>query len=234
MLVLRDDPLRVLMVRRNARGTFASALAFPGGSVDDEDAHPQWTRVIDAPERWSEGERALRIAAVREVHEEVGLLIATRPAPHGESVPAVDHPLAEALVARRSVLDLERLVPFGNWVTPETRPRRFDTAFFLVDDSGDDPVVVDGDELVDFRWVRPADLLHRARQRDDIIMFPTLATVALLVDHGTVAEAVASARQTRLAPVMPWIEERGDGATVVRIPSDAGYPLFEHPASERD
>jgi 8-oxo-dGTP pyrophosphatase MutT (NUDIX family) len=56
VLVLRDDPLRVLLVERPNRGAFPSVLAFPGGSLDP-------------------GDRDERAAAVRETREEVGLVL---------------------------------------------------------------------------------------------------------------------------------------------------------------
>ena len=42
--------------KRSARGTFPSALVFPGGAVDREDA------------RGASGDAALRVAALREAH----------------------------------------------------------------------------------------------------------------------------------------------------------------------
>jgi 8-oxo-dGTP pyrophosphatase MutT (NUDIX family) len=63
VLLLRDDPLEVLMVTRPAGGAFASAVAFPGGSVDAGDGDP------------ADGtDAAARAAAVRETAEETGIL----------------------------------------------------------------------------------------------------------------------------------------------------------------
>lgn len=42
LLLLRDDPLRELMVTRAAKGNFASALVFPGGTVDADDGAAHW------------------------------------------------------------------------------------------------------------------------------------------------------------------------------------------------
>jgi 8-oxo-dGTP pyrophosphatase MutT (NUDIX family) len=56
VLVLRDDPLRVLLVQRPASGAFPSVLAFPGGSLEEHD--------VDAA-----------AAAARETLEETGVVL---------------------------------------------------------------------------------------------------------------------------------------------------------------
>src|SRR5689334_8422874 len=83
VLLVRDAPnsagsvLEVLMVRRSAGMAFgASAWVFPGGKVAAADADPAWDDLSDGS--YSHEERALRIAASREVFEESGLVLATR------------------------------------------------------------------------------------------------------------------------------------------------------------
>lgn len=78
LLLTRDEPFEVLMVTRNARGSFPSALVFPGGAVDDDDRSPEWLPLLDDPTRFDADERARRIAAVRETWEESGVLVASR------------------------------------------------------------------------------------------------------------------------------------------------------------
>ncbi|MGN6324819.1 NUDIX hydrolase [Pseudolysinimonas sp.] len=56
VLLLRDDPLRVLLVQRPGRGAFPSVLAFPGGSAEPDD--------VDAA-----------TTAARETLEEVGVVL---------------------------------------------------------------------------------------------------------------------------------------------------------------
>ncbi len=56
VLLLRDGPLRVLLVQRPARGAFPSVLAFPGGTAEPDDADAAAT-------------------AARETLEETGILL---------------------------------------------------------------------------------------------------------------------------------------------------------------
>lgn len=66
VLPLRDGPdgLQVLMVQRNAKGTFASNWVFPGGKVDPEDFDGGDDVLV-----------ASRRAACREAHEEADLVV---------------------------------------------------------------------------------------------------------------------------------------------------------------
>ena len=80
ILLLRDAPdFEVLMVKRHHQIDFASgALVFPGGKSHAGDHDPAW---VDHALGWSEfdaEQRGLRIAAIREVFEEAGVLLGRR------------------------------------------------------------------------------------------------------------------------------------------------------------
>ena len=79
------SPWQCFMVRRHVRSDFAADVyVFPGGKVDPEDADPallRWVEGHPSPENQPEGAevwRALRLAAVRELFEEAGVLLAVR------------------------------------------------------------------------------------------------------------------------------------------------------------
>src|ERR1700684_952579 len=78
ILLLRDEPaFEVLMVRRHHQIEFASgALVFPGGKTHAGDHDPDWAGKTIGWERTPPDQRALRIAAIREVYEEAGVLLA--------------------------------------------------------------------------------------------------------------------------------------------------------------
>src|SRR5690554_7583183 len=79
MVLVRDDPFEVLMVRRHAKAVFASALVFPGGAVDDDDYSEEWMPLLASGHNLPAPERAIRIAAIRETFEETALLLAVQP-----------------------------------------------------------------------------------------------------------------------------------------------------------
>ncbi|MBO9578124.1 MAG: NUDIX hydrolase [Microbacteriaceae bacterium] len=66
MLVVRDSPFQVLMVRRNGVGMFADAFVFPGGAVEASDRATAGIGPDPA-------EDARRRAASRETQEEAGI-----------------------------------------------------------------------------------------------------------------------------------------------------------------
>ncbi len=142
----------VYLQRRVSTMAFAAGMyAFPGGSVDPRDGEVSVGWAGPGPARWSARlglpealARAVVCAAVREVFEECGVLLA---GPDESTVvgdvsgtdweagrialQAHDVALAELLTDRRLLIRSDLLAPFGRWLTPEFEPRRFDTYFFL-------------------------------------------------------------------------------------------------------
>lgn len=81
IMLLRDDPeFQVLMVRRHQQVDFASgALVFPGGKLHRADSDPAWVEHCAGWDQFDVVQRSLRIAAIREVFEEAGILMARYP-----------------------------------------------------------------------------------------------------------------------------------------------------------
>jgi 8-oxo-dGTP pyrophosphatase MutT (NUDIX family) len=150
--VLRDGPAgrETFLLRRRATMAFAAGkYVFPGGSVQDSDFDPvPW--VGPGPRMWAERlscredlARALVVAAVREVFEETGLLLAGADgmAMTGDtggladdrwSVESHQVTFGAFLRARGLWLRADLLSPWAHWITPLFHPRRFDTRFFAV------------------------------------------------------------------------------------------------------
>ena len=61
VLLVRDTPLEVLLVRRSAGAVFSSALVFPGGVVDSHDASEDWLPHVAGAELLETTERSFRI-----------------------------------------------------------------------------------------------------------------------------------------------------------------------------
>jgi 8-oxo-dGTP pyrophosphatase MutT (NUDIX family) len=113
------------MLRRPAGADFApGANVFPGGSVHAED------RRLGDPHRG---------AAVRELFEEVGILLARGSRGFATEADAerirlrVSHGVAFPTALKESHIEaaLDELIYFSRWVTPEQLRRRFDTRFYL-------------------------------------------------------------------------------------------------------
>lgn len=225
VLILRDDPFEVLMVRRRTSSFFSSALVFPGGVVEAEDHAEDWLPHLSGAEALSDVERALRVAACREVYEETSVLLgAGAPPARGERF----FDIVRSAGARLPVGDLAR---FGHWITPEMAKKRFDTHFYLCAAPEGVEAVCDEDETVSLEWVRPGDVVEEAVAGERTILFPTLMNLRRLAESNDVAGALAAARERPVFTVLPRVEMREHGLVVV-IPEEAGYGLTEFAAPE--
>ncbi|CAN5255523.1 NUDIX hydrolase [soil metagenome] len=215
LLILRDDPFEVLIVRRNAGATFPSALVFPGGVVEPSDASDEWMPRLSGAEDLDTEERAYRIAALRETWEEAGLLLA-------HDGPAPERDFADL----PGPLDLSALHHFAHWVTPVQEPKRFDTRFYLTAASRDQEARFDGQETVSVEWLSPRAALARAEQGDRMVL-PTRLNLMRLAESSTVAEAIAATSTRPFFSVMPELVRSVEGGRVLRIPIEAGYGMTE-------
>jgi 8-oxo-dGTP pyrophosphatase MutT (NUDIX family) len=241
VLLLRDQPaFEVLMVKRHHQIDFASgALVFPGGKSHAGDHDEAWTDHVLGWDDFDADQRAMRIAAIREVFEEAGILLARRRdgAPIGaEACPmdvrqAVDAGTTAFLDVVRDLgaqLDLAALTVFSRWITPVIVPKRFDTWFYLVEAPEDQLAACDGRETVDAEWIRPAEALRLGEAGERTVIFPTRMNLRLLAEAGDAADAVARARARTLVAVLPEVRQR-DGKRLLVLPPEAGYGVVEEP-----
>jgi 8-oxo-dGTP pyrophosphatase MutT (NUDIX family) len=235
IMLVRDEPsFEVLMVKRHHQIDFASgALVFPGGKTHDGDHDPAWAQ-------WSVGwdgldaeQRALRIAAVREVYEEAGIILARDAAGepfHGDDragaareAIAKDERSFLDLVRELDIrLDLDALTVFARWITPAMMPKRFDTWFYLAKANSDQLAACDGWETVDVEWIAPDEAIRLAAAGERTVIFPTRMNLQLLAEASHGGDAIERALARTLVPVLPVVERR-DGGSFLVIPADAGY-----------
>src|SRR5687768_15737990 len=186
-MLLRDGDagLEVFMVQRHLNSDFVGgAYVFPGGAVDQEDAGDLdelcWGADPARADHLMGCEHGLKfyVAAVRELFEEAGVLLAydrdgqwieswdpadiARFAEHRRRLNDRQASMTEVARAEGLRMAVDRLVLFSHWVTPPGPPRRFDTRFFLAAMPGLQDPLHDENETVDSMWVRPADALERA------------------------------------------------------------------------
>jgi 8-oxo-dGTP pyrophosphatase MutT (NUDIX family) len=241
ILLLRDQPeFEVLMVKRHHQIDFASgALVFPGGKTHEGDDDPDWAGHVLGWEAFDAVQRGLRIAAIREVFEEAGILLARRRNGQpigGEACPmdvrqAVDRGEAAFLDVVRDLeaqLDLSMLTVFARWITPPLTPKRFDTWFYAVKAPDDQLAACDGRETVDAEWIAPAEALRLAAQGERKVIFPTRMNLQLLAEARDARDAVGRAAARTLVTVQPQVQQRDRGRVLV-LPPDAGYGVVEEP-----
>jgi 8-oxo-dGTP pyrophosphatase MutT (NUDIX family) len=114
------------------------------------------------------------------------------------------------------------LVRFSRWITPAQVKVRFDTHFFIAEAPEDTEPTVDGEECVDWCWIRPSHALERHRNDDLMLVFPTIKHLEQLEGFETVSEALETARARKVLPVEPRVLVDG-GIAQVLLPGEDGY-----------
>jgi 8-oxo-dGTP pyrophosphatase MutT (NUDIX family) len=204
VIVLRDAPLEVLMIRRHSKSSFVpDAWVFPGGAVEPGDHG-----LGDGTELTT-----MRIAAARELFEESGIWLAA--------------PLADADMKRRALLaseitfasllhespiDLAHLVWTSRWITPVGVPKRFDTYFVLAAVDRHAIASVENIEAVEAIWIQPAEAIDKLQ-----IVFPTQKNLEALAGFTSAEELLLSRRGVEVPATRPILVVE-DGRKKIILP----------------
>lgn len=226
----------------------AGAYVFPGGRVDEAD------RGV-AAERWCDGlphataqlpdlapidAVAFHVAAVRELFEEAGVLLARdttgsfvsllddRYKQYRADVHSGRSSLREVVEQERLRLALDALIVFAHWVTPPVDTRRFDTRFFMTRVPPDQIPVHDDTETTHSTWIGPSAAIAECQRRAIDLPPPTWTTLRELESFRSVEETLAWARRRQIARREPRFLEQ-DGRKMLLLPGD---PLNPEPATE--
>jgi 8-oxo-dGTP pyrophosphatase MutT (NUDIX family) len=197
-------PWQLLMMRRPGGADFApGAYVFPGGSVHAEDA--------------GLGDES-RTTALRELFEEVGILLARR---HDGRF-ARDREcsrLRQELVAGAGWIDAlrelrltpanDRLVFLARWITPEVVARRFDTRFYVARRPVGQTVHPQPGEVVSWTWTTPSAALAA----DGLpLVHATRRILESVAGESDASRLMARLRRRSETPaVLPRVVRRPDG-----------------------
>ncbi|MEP7331562.1 MAG: NUDIX hydrolase [Terracoccus sp.] len=233
VMLVRDAAagVEVFLLRRVPQMAFApSTMVFPGGGVDPRDSEPdlpwsgpsalEWSHRLGCTEPEA---RMFVAAAVREVFEECGVLLASPAANDlgdggagdqagsdvvGDPLAEVGDPrwrgirdglvehrlsLTDVLSAEGLVMRTDLIVAKAHWLTPVFEPRRFDTWFFAAVMPGHQ--VADGhtSEADHAAWFAPAELLEAYAAGDAMMMPPTVVCVEQVRDAASASAFVRHA-----------------------------------------
>ena len=248
LMLIRDGSggLEILMVVRSDRASFApGALVFTGGKVEAGDRSAKLLKRCDGSTLLCQQELAFRVAAIREAFEEGGVILARETSKNhlldgGASARLQKYrrclsggslSLSDFLCAEELVLACDRLTAFAHWITPSSRPIRFDTHFFVAESPSGQQPTHDGVESMNALWLTPTSALENAREGRWNLMLPTRLILERLSHAANVSEALEIARNTSIVTVTPWIENRS-GVSLMRIPDDAGYGYIAEPIKD--
>jgi len=204
VIVLRDSPLEVLMIRRHSKSSFVpDAWVFPGGVVEPTD------------DILGEGSElaTMRIAAARELFEESGIWLGVPLADADEKRRALlAGEIAFASLLRESPIDFAKLVWTSRWITPVGVPKRFDTYFFLAVVDRDAIASAENVEAVEAIWIPPAEAIEKLQ-----IVFPTQKNLEALAGFSTAEELLASRRGVQVPTTRPVLVVE-DGKKKIILP----------------
>jgi 8-oxo-dGTP pyrophosphatase MutT (NUDIX family) len=193
LLIRGRRPWELLLMRRPGGADFApGAYVFPGGTVHADDMG------------WGD---EIRMAAVREMFEEVGILLARRGSRFAReadceqvrTIVAGGKTFGEALRELRLEPALDRLVMFARWVTPALLRRRYDARFFLAQLPAGQVVRPQEGEVTDWTWITP----ERALASPEItLVYATQTVLESVASEPDAAKLLAKARALKDVPIV--------------------------------
>ena len=241
LILLRDSSngLEVCMLRRvKTSGFAAGAYVFPGGAVDESDHGLSTTNACFFEQQTDSKLLACKVAALRETLEEAGILAAnvntTAMINSSSRHKLHDGKLSfQMLLAEHAAsLDLDNVIFYDHWITPDGAPKRFDTRFFLTKALLDHDIVHDNKETDSSCWALPEDILSLYDQGKVKLMPVTHVQLKRLSKFNTSDEALAFAKNQGNIPVTEPIMNWGDqgkpvSVTINLAEGEVEYPVFQ-------
>jgi 8-oxo-dGTP pyrophosphatase MutT (NUDIX family) len=139
-------------------------------------------------------ESAHKLCAARELAEEVGVELAEEAELHA----------------------------WSRWITPEPAPIRFDTRFYVTLSPPHAKPDPDLEEVVEVRWISPADALAGHAAGELKLVFPTIKHLEGLAAYSSADELIEAARERVVEPILPRVVGTEENWRVV-LPGDPEY-----------
>jgi 8-oxo-dGTP pyrophosphatase MutT (NUDIX family) len=216
IVIARPDAnggFEILLTRRPPQMRFMGGFyVFPGGTVLESDYSAQ---VLERC-RGLSGDQARRIlgdrhlpevalghwiAVVRELYEEVGILLCqaesggpidlrlektkARLESKRQAIVREELSFGEFLESEKLHCDLSRMVYFFHRITPDFYPMRFDTRFYLASLPRHQVALPSSEEVTETLWISPEQALARGYSADFPILPPTTTVLADLAQLKT-------------------------------------------------
>jgi 8-oxo-dGTP pyrophosphatase MutT (NUDIX family) len=238
------EPWQTFMVRRHIRSDFAAdVFVWPGGKVDASDRDPELLELVDGHPLPGEGAvgladwKAVRAAAIRELFEEAGVLLARHEDGRvldllGDDADRFDRYRRQLQAGSTSMVELARteglryladaLHAFSRWITPTPFPRRFDTRFFVAVAPERQMPIHDRAETTASTWITPEDALDQFEAGEFPLVFATEQHLRRMETFHSIDEMIAACETANLEPVTPRVIDR-DGEQGFLLPGDEGY-----------
>lgn len=246
VMLARPGPhgFELYMARRSAQSAFAAdAFVFPGGAVEAQDfAEAMRARTLgsddariaaefraaipsalpsDEPPADRASASALLAAALRELFEEAGILLARTRTGTAVDLPSNEARLGRTAMARGELsfaeflkgrdwfADAEALTLFSHWITPPSEPRRFNTHFFFALAPHGQVSDADAVEMHEGLWINPRDALARYEAGSLRLVYPTIKHLERLAPFERLDALHTFARRKPVLTILPETTAEG-------------------------
>ena len=256
ILLRNKEPkgFEVFLLKRHEKSSFMGGnFVYPGGRVDQDDGSLKIC-TLSKGITFEEAQKILGgtfspeesfahwIAAIRELFEEAGVLLAydqkgnlfqiknrddrEKFLHYRESLQKGELTICEMAQKEKLLFALDLLHYYAHWITPEARSERFDTRFFLARYPLGQEASHDQKETTAGIWITPQKALEENLKGEVILSPPTLKTLEDLSRFKTIEEIFASLRNREIRPILPVLTKISSGPLII-FPWDPEYGLFQ-------
>ena len=257
VILLRDkktEGFEVFLLKRHEKSSFMGGnFVYPGGRVDKDDGSLEICSFAKGM-TFDEAQKILGgtispeesfahwIAAIRELFEEAGVLLAYDQ--KGNFFQIKNRTEQEKFFNYRALLQrggkticqmaqeekllfaLDQLHYYAHWITPEARSERFDTRFFLAQYPLGQEASHDQKETTAGIWITPSKALEENLKGEVMLSPPTLKTLEDLSRSKSIDDVFHSVNEKDIQPILPILTKISDNPLIV-FPWDPEYNLFK-------
>jgi 8-oxo-dGTP pyrophosphatase MutT (NUDIX family) len=256
ILLKEKEPegFEVFLLKRHEKSSFMGGnFVYPGGKVDPNDGTSEicpFCQGVTPEEAYKIFEKmflpnesfAHWVAGIRELLEEAGVLLAYDQ--KGNFFQIRNQKDQEKLLKYRDLLQkgkmticqlaqkenllfaLDHLHYYAHWITPEARPERFDTRFFLARYPAGQEASHDQKETTAGAWITPQKALEENLKGEVILSPPTLKTLEDISRFKTIDDLFNSLIKAEIRPILPILTKISDESFIL-LPWDPEYEMFQ-------
>jgi 8-oxo-dGTP pyrophosphatase MutT (NUDIX family) len=250
----KPEGFEVFLLKRHEKSSFMGGnFVYPGGRVDREDgsmelcsysrgttfedAHRILGRTLSPEESFAHW-----IAGIRELFEEAGILLAyhhtgnpfeykneeyrQRVIDYRDQLQMGKTTICRIAKEANILLAIDQLYYYAHWITPEARPERFDTRFFLARHPEGQEASYDRKETIEGIWMVPRKALEENSKGKMALSPPTLKTLEDLSRYETIEEVFNSLIEKDIKPILPILTKTSNEPTIL-FPWDPEYEAFQ-------
>ena len=257
VILLRDkkpEGFEVFLLKRHEKSSFMGGnFVYPGGRVDQNDGTLEIcsfskgmtfdkAQTILRGTSSREESFAYWIAAIRELFEEAGVLLAydqkgnlfqkgnrdeqEKFLNYRELLQKRKISICEMAQNEKLLFALDELYYYAHWITPEARSERFDTRFFLAQYPFGQEASHDQKETTAGIWITPRKALEENLKGEVMLSPPTLKTLEDLSRFKSIDEVFCSLKGKEIQPILPILTKISDNPLII-FPWDPEYNLFK-------